>query len=169
MKYIIETERCWLREMKLTDANFLVALNEHPDVFRFTTDPPFQSAETAAIFILNYNHYLNYGFGRWIIELKTACRPVGWCGLHYLTDENETDLGYRLLPEFWGVGIAAECGIACIRFAASLGKQRIVSRIHPNNKRSIRVAEKIGMRYEGNLIYEGAPWLNYVINPNENP
>ena len=129
----------------------------------FTSDPPFSSISEARQFIENYDAYKRTGFGRWTIIEKNTNRFVGWCGLRYIVEENEVDIGYRLLPEYWGKGIAVETGTACCEYGiTSLGLKRIVARIHKENLRSIRVAQKMHMVYEKDLIYDGVPWMNYL-------
>jgi ribosomal-protein-alanine N-acetyltransferase len=161
-EYIIETTRCRLREMRPNDAYDVFRLNQHPDVYRFTTDAPFASEDEAKKFIESYNAYRKYGYGRWAVELKSNRNFIGWCGLKFHPEENEVDVGYRLLPEFWGNGFAPETGTACIEYGFDNGLKRIVARIHKENIRSIKVVAKMGMTYEKDLIYDGVPWLNYV-------
>lgn len=163
MLYLLETDRFLLREFQLSDAPGIFRLNLHPDILRFTTDPPFLSEEEAETFIRNYDAYRITGMGRLAIIDKLDHTFIGWCGLKYIISENEVDIGYRLLPEFWGLGIAVETASACCNFGnTQLGIKRIVARIHPENLRSVRVSEKLNMRYEKELIYDGKPWLNYV-------
>ncbi|HEX5002682.1 MAG TPA: GNAT family N-acetyltransferase [Bacteroidia bacterium] len=165
---VLETSRCYMREFHPADAVSIVALNQHPDIFRFTTDPPFKSVDEARAFLESYPAYRTNGFGRWAVLLKSDNSFVGWSGLKYLQSENEVDVGYRLLPEFWGMGIGPETGAACIRYGFELGIKRIVARVHKENYRSQRVSEKLGMRYECDLFYNCIPWMNYSINATDN-
>ncbi|HMT29882.1 MAG TPA: GNAT family N-acetyltransferase [Bacteroidia bacterium] len=161
--YILETERCLLREMHPQDSLSIFLLNLHPDIFKFTTDPPFKNVSEAKKFLEKYDSYTRTGMGRWAIELKETKQFIGWCGLKLILEENEVDIGYRLLPEFWGSGYAVETALACCNKGLNeFGLKRIVARIHKENLRSIRVAEKMKMVYEKDLIYAGVPWLNYV-------
>ncbi len=163
MDYLIETERCIMREFKIEDAPFMYRLNLHPEIFKFTTDPPFENIEKTVEFIKEYSAYSQMGIGRWTIELKEGNKYLGWCGLKYIAEENEVDIGYRLLPEYWGNGYAVEAAIACCQFGLhELGLKRIVARIHKQNFKSIRVAEKMKMVYEKDLDYDGVPWMNFV-------
>jgi [ribosomal protein S5]-alanine N-acetyltransferase len=162
--YVLETERCLLRPLNPADCGSFFRLNEHPDIFRFTTDPPFESVNDARKFLEQYNPYRQNGFGRWAVELKKDRIFTGWCGLKFILEENEVDVGYRFLPEFWGRGLATETGTACCNLGFhSYGLTRIVARIHPDNLRSVRVAQKMKMSFEKELIYDNAPWLNYVL------
>ena len=73
-------------------------------------------------------------------------------------------MGYRFLPEFWGQGFAVETAEACCKWGFKVkGLKRIVARIHKENSRSIRVAEKLHMTYEKDILYDGVPWLNYLV------
>lgn len=166
VSFILETGRFYLREMNIHDAESLYRLNLHPDIYRFTTDPPFESIKHAEQFLDSYHPYTTSGFGRWAVIGKHDGVFAGWCGLKYLLDENEVDVGYRLLPEFWGQGIAVETATACCTYGFRVaGLKRIVARIHKENSRSVRVAEKMSMKYEKDLLYNGVPWLNYVLTP----
>jgi len=107
MQYLIETERLSLREFNFDDAENLYRLNLDPDVIRHTGDPPFESVETARLFIYNYKDYKLNGYGRWAIDLKADGRFIGWAGLK-LNEDNDIDLGYRLLKSEWGQGYATE-------------------------------------------------------------
>jgi RimJ/RimL family protein N-acetyltransferase len=150
--------------MNEDDAESIYRLNIHPDIFRFTTDLPFESVEEAREFLKNYDAYSLYGFGRWAVVLKDTNAFIGWCGLKYIPEEKEVDIGYRFLPEYWGQGFAVETGLKCCEFGfAKLGLTRIVARVHKDNFRSIRVSEKMGMVYEKDLMYDGVAWLNYVL------
>src|SRR5437773_1204468 len=60
--------------------------------------------------------YRKYGFGRWAVVLKTNGKAIGMAGLKYLAEWNEVDLGYRLLPEYWGMGLATEASRACVEY-----------------------------------------------------
>jgi RimJ/RimL family protein N-acetyltransferase len=44
---------------------------------------------------------------------------TGWCGLKYLSETNEVDLGYRFMKKFWGKGYATEAALACIEYGFS--------------------------------------------------
>lgn len=162
-KYLLETPRCLLREMDEGDAEAVYRLNLPPDVFLFTTDPPFKNVEEAATFIRNYDEYLKHGVGRWAVELKSTGAFIGWCGLRYLPEENETDIGYRFLPEYRGQGFAVETARRCIEYGFETGLTRLVARVHKENHRSIRVSEKLNMVYEKDLMYDNVPWMNFVI------
>jgi [ribosomal protein S5]-alanine N-acetyltransferase len=136
-----------LREMTAGDAMHAYLLNSDPEVVRHTGDGPFASEEEARTFLTNYSDYRSHGFGRWAVIRKADDRWLGWCGLKRLPN-GEVDLGFRLLLAHWGQGYATEAGQACIE----LGFGRfvlpyIIGRVARDNKASMRVLEKLGMRF----------------------
>jgi len=82
------------------------------------------------------------------VEESASRRVIGACDLS-LIERNVVDLGYMLgLPD-WGKGYATEISLALVDAAFyDLGAERIISTVDVNNQASIRVLEKIGMRWE---------------------
>lgn len=96
-----------LREITLNDKEELFKLHSDPAVQYYTGEPVAESIEEIEKAILGrINDYEKYGFGRWATVLKSGMQFVGWAGLAYLPEFDEIDLGYRFLPEYWGLGIA---------------------------------------------------------------
>ena len=144
----IETARLWLRELTPEDASFAYRLNRDPEVVKYTGDPPFESEEEAREFLNQYNHYDEFGWGRWGVILKETNQLIGWCGLKQ--EGEEVDLGFRFFKNHWGHGYASEAGIACVFWAwANTPITKIVGRSEKNNKASIAVLKKLGMTLVG--------------------
>ena len=147
-KIILETERLLLREILPEDAPKMYELNLDPEVIRYTGDPPFGSVSEAEEFIRNYPDYRKNGYGRWLVVRKTDGEVLGWCGLKYLPETQETDVGYRFFKKFWGMGYATEAALACLQFGfEKLGLQTIVARAMLENPASVQVMKKIGMTF----------------------
>lgn len=74
---------------------------------------------------------------------------------------DETELGWMLAPEHWGHGYATEAALALRDWGlAERGVARLISLIQHGNLRSVRVAEKIGERFERDVNVRGKPsWL----------
>lgn len=159
-----ETVRLAHRAMTVDDAAAFYALNSHPDVMRFTGEPPLQSLDEARDALAAYPDFDTHGFGRWGCVLKETGAIIGFCGLKYLDELGEVDLGYRYLPEYWGRGLATEACRACVEFGfEQIGLEHIIALVLPENAASIRVLEKVGMRAEGEVEYEGVVALRYVV------
>lgn len=146
MLFLAETPRLRLREMTVADAEHAFALNNDPEVLRYTGDDPFVHVEEARAFLAAYPAYQRDGFGRWAVELHDGTW-IGWCGLRRQED-GQVDLGYRLLRAHWGRGYATEAAQACIELGFNrFGLDAIIARVARANRGSVRVLEKVGMRY----------------------
>lgn len=160
-----DTDRLQHRAFTVDDAEAFFSLNGNPEVMRFTGEPPMLSIDAAREAIVNYPDFDTVGFGRWACVLKATHTVIGFCGLKRLPDLDEVDLGYRLLPEYWGRGLATEASAACLEFGFStLGLDRIIGLVLPENLASIRVLEKVGMRPDGEVRYSGLIARRYAIS-----
>lgn len=149
MNYVLETNRCRLREMQPEDGAVFYDLNRDPEVLKYTGDEPFKSVEEATAFLKNYDAYKKYGMGRWVIERKEDGEILGWCGLKFLPEEKEVDIGYRLFKKYWGQGYATETSCACLDYGFNvLQLARIIGRSAVANLASLRVLEKCGLKFE---------------------
>ncbi|MEM9548395.1 MAG: GNAT family N-acetyltransferase [Bacteroidota bacterium] len=147
MKKITETKRLILRELNLSDSIHFFKLNSNPEVLKYTGDSPFSSISDAESFLKNYSDYKINGFGRWAVIEKESGDFLGWCGLK-LNEENFIDLGFRFFEKYWGKGYATESAKASLAVGfLDLNINEIIGRAAVDNKASIRVLEKIGMRF----------------------
>ena len=145
------------------DAQALFALNGNPQVMRYTGEPLLPSLDAAKLAIENHTDFDNPGYGRWACVLKESQQIIGFCGLKYLSDLDEVDIGYRFLPEFWGKGYATEACIASLQFGFhTLRLHRIIGLVLPQNAASIRVLEKVGLQFECEFDYDGYSVLRYA-------
>ncbi|POY37554.1 N-acetyltransferase [Solitalea longa] len=167
---LFETNRLKLREFNGNDAEGLFQLNLAPEVQRFTGDMPFNSVDEARSFINDYSHYQDYGYGRWAVLLKETNEFVGWCGLKYIPEFNDVDLGYRILRKFWGQGIATEASVGSLKHGfQQLKMDKIVGRAHAENLASIKVMAKTGMWFEKAMEYDIGPTLQYAMSKQKFP
>ena len=161
------TQRLELREFSIEDAKHLYQLNLNPDVIRYTGDASFSNISEATAFLKNYDDYCRNGYGRWAMVEQQTGEFLGWCGLKRHTDTNETDLGFRLFVKYWNNGFATEAAKACIDYGFNtLRLNSIIGRAMADNAASIRVLEKIGMRFEQTFDFHGGPGVIYRISAN---
>jgi len=168
MDIVIETDRLLVRKFTEDDAPLLYDLNLDPEVIRYTHDPLTDVEEARKVLEeVILPQYILYDHGRWAVHLRSGLEFIGWCGLKYLTETNEVDLGYRFKKNFWGNGYAAEAARACIKYGfATLNLHRIVGRALPANLASIKVLEKCGMKYLHEEVMHGYLHKTYqVTNP----
>src|SRR5262245_58327538 len=149
--YILETDRLRLRELTLEDAGFILELVNEPAWLRFIGDRGIRTLDDARDYIRSgpLASYRRLGFGLYLVELKDDQTPLGICGLIKRETLPDVDLGFAFLPKFWGQGYAAEAAAAVLTLAQhALGFHRIVAITNPDNDRSIRVLERLGLRFE---------------------
>jgi RimJ/RimL family protein N-acetyltransferase len=148
---VLETERLVLRHLSVDDARFMLELMNEPSYIRFIGDRKIRSLEGAKVSITNgpIASYARNGFGLYLVELKETGESIGICGLIKRDTLEDVDIGYAFLPKFWLKGYAIESAMAVKNYAHNvLGLKRIVGITDPENVGSIRVLEKIGMRFE---------------------
>ena len=121
-------------------------LNADPENIRFTGDPPFADVAEAERFIRQYDHYQKHDFGRWSLHLQPQNCYIGFCGLRYQPDTGEVDVGYRIMREYWGKGLATEAAWQSVMMGfEQYGLERITSRAQEANPASIKVAAQAGL------------------------
>ena len=155
---VLQTERLTLRHFKRTDGKELACVFADPEVMRFgdgtKSDEWIQDWLESCIL-----DYQKRGWGPFAVIENASGTLIGYCGLFHIPDVNgrpEIEIGYRLARESWGRGYATEAVLAVRDLAFdSLGLTRLVAMIDPDNTASIRVAEKAGLRYEQDVIFEG--------------
>jgi Acetyltransferases, including N-acetylases of ribosomal proteins len=111
-------------------------------------------------------HYLTWGYGPYAVVELASQNVIGYCGLFFFPDvdgQPEIEIGYRLACSAWGQGYATEAAYGVRDFAFStLAIKRLIAMIDPSNVASIRVAEKIGMKYEKDLMFEGYSHSDHI-------
>ena len=148
---VIETERLNLREVTESDAAFVLELLNDPDFVRYVADRGVRTLEDARRYVAERftAAYRRDGFGFWLVEPKESGLPAGICGLVKRDALPGMDVGYAFLPPFRSKGYAYESASAVVAYAReALGLKRIFAIVNPENAVSIRVLEKLGMRFE---------------------
>lgn len=94
----------------------------------------------------------------WGISTGTDTPLIGACGLNDIDAQHRrAELGYWLLPEHWGQGIAFECvGNMLDHAFGAMGLYRIAAEVDIGNQRSQRLLERLGFQFEG--IRRGCEW-----------
>ncbi len=164
---ILETERLILQVPQLSDLDNLIALRTDPEVMRciggfgqaFGTGVIQDTDEIKHQLSLSQDYFDTYGLGFFCAFEKKTGEFIGQAGLFhhsFNTNQSTIELAYRLQKKHWGQGYATELAIALIDWGLYTYKlPKIISPVHPGNKRSIRVLEKSGMQCEGTICHKG--------------
>jgi RimJ/RimL family protein N-acetyltransferase len=152
----LETERLILRPFVESDFDAYAAIHGDPEVTRYLNGFPLPRWEAWRSFAIFVGHWQLRGYGVWAVEEKATGAFVGRSGLHYPEGWPGIEVGWTFDRAAWGKGFATEAGRVAMTWAFDvLGLNHIISVIHPENARSIRVAERLGMSYERDTEVNG--------------
>ena len=165
MSLPIRTDRLVVREFTDDDAAELSRAFASPEVLWW--DPaPFTLERARAWITRARDGYVRSGCGLYAVEARGSARLLGDCGLVPRTVEGEelVEIGWHLERSAWGRGYATEAARAVLAHAEDLGVRRVCSLIAPGNLRSRRVAEKLGMAVEREVMHAGLPHDLWVLH-----
>lgn len=140
---ILSTDRLTLRPYRLSDFQRLAEIYESP---RSHYIGGLRSRDKVwRDFASDVGQWVLLGFGGWAIEERSSGAYVGIVGLNFPVEFPERELGWILWEEFEGKGYAFEAASLARNYAFDVQQfDSLVSYIDPDNKRSIRLAEKLG-------------------------
>jgi len=150
MAHTTQTKRLILRPLESTDAEVLHQIYQTEGILRYFPPMGPPTIERVQRYIpRQQEHWTKYGYGHWGIVLKGENQIIGWVGLQFIPELNETEVGYLLDKPYWGKGFATEAALASIQFGFEQHMlDHIIGLVHPENIASRRVIEKCGMTYE---------------------
>jgi RimJ/RimL family protein N-acetyltransferase len=154
---ILETERLILRYQEASDVPFLVDLWADPDVTRYLGGPRDRVWLESELEETARDPY-SEKYDLWPVVEKETGQIVGHCGLleKEVEGRTEIELIYIMATSAWGKGYATEIARALKRHAVdNLSIRRLIALIEPENAASERVAEKVGMRLEREIVRPG--------------
>ena len=158
MKLILETERLLLRLLTTDDAKFIVKLVNTPGWIEFIGDMNIKTNEQAKIYLENgpLKSYVLNGFGLYMVELKIEKIQIGICGIIKRDLLENPDIGFAFLPEYTGKGLAFEIAKATMIYGGEkLRLSKIFAVTVSHNKDSIKLLEKIGLRFIHEFCFPG--------------
>lgn len=150
MTLVAETERLRLHQFDADDAAFILQLVNEPAWLEFIGDKGVRTLDDARAYIANgpVAMYQRHGYGLYRVVLKHSGESIGMCGLVRRDTLPDADIGYAFLPPHWGRGYAEEAARATVEHARGLGLPRLLAIVTPTNQRSIRLLEKLDLRFE---------------------
>ena len=156
MRPTLETERLRLRPLREDDLDAYAALYADPDVVRYLEGRVLSRDEAWRNLALVVGHWELRGFGLWAVEERESGEMVGRIGHWQPEGWPGFEIGWLLARSRWGLGYATEGARAALADAfVRLGRDSVISVIHPDNAASIRVAGRIGERFERRATVRG--------------
>ena len=166
MIHFIETERCLINIPSLNDVDYWQGLHSNADVMQFLGGVRDRQT-TLAWLNEDIIHYKKHGFCLGSVFDKKNNAFIGRAGLVYLNyddTQEEIEIGYELGKKYWNQGYASELVHALIEWGFThLNVQRLVAVTRPENLKSQRVLDKVGMYYKKTIRLNGKMLLFYVI------
>jgi len=159
---LVETERLVLRQLAMADLDEFVELHRDPEVIRFVR--ALDRVQTEKRLQANEQEWGERGHGLLTILDRSSGRLLGRVGLKYWPQFQETEAGWLLGRDAWGHGYATEAGRACLKWGfETLPIPYITAMIHPENTRSIRVAQRLGFEPVREDVLLGDPVIVYAV------
>ena len=163
-----ETERLRLRQFCEADLDAYARMTADAETMRWVGGQVFTRAEAWRHIAYLLGHWALRGYGLWAVEEKATGRLLGRVGLYYPEGWPGLEVGWLLARDAWGHGYATEAGAAALDFGFRvLLAPRIVSVIHVENAASIRVALRLGERFERHIEVMGFPCALYGMTRQE--
>jgi RimJ/RimL family protein N-acetyltransferase len=162
----LETDRLVLRMLGASDFESYARIGGDPVVARYLGNgKPLTRGEAWRSLAAHIGHWTLRGYGMLAIEEKATGLFVGRAGFFNPEGWPGFEIGWTLAPERWGRGYATETATRLLDYAfTDLGRDHVISVIHPENAASIRVAERIGERFERKAELNGGEILIYGID-----
>jgi RimJ/RimL family protein N-acetyltransferase len=160
----LDTPRLLLRQRTLAELDACMAMDRDPEVTRYIAGPWHDPVAHRQFVEHRITRAYPPGLGYW--SIREACAPERFIGWVLLIPDHgagqEVEIGWRLVRDAWGRGIASEAARAIVRHAfETVRLPRIVADIASENAASRRVAEKLGMRRVGHVKSDGGSYDRY--------
>ena len=158
---MLQTTRCHLTELKKSDLEHIIALRTNKNVRRFLGGPITEKVATSRFAdMLKPKTSVH----QWVVRAKSDHAFIGLITLSPHHDNNDTEISYEFLPQWWGKGYATEAVGTIIDHAfKTLNLPRVVAETQMANTASRRLLERLGMSLEQTVERFGEQQAIYAI------
>jgi ribosomal-protein-alanine N-acetyltransferase len=162
----LQTPRLKLQPLKNEDAEVLQRIYQSEGVLRYFPNQNPPALERVQKFVIGqHEHWQKYGYGNWGLLPEGETNIIGWAGLQFLPELDETEVGFLLDRPWWGLGYATLAALASLQFGfEQVRLDHIIALVHPDNLASQRVIEKCGMTYKETISLWGIELMRYRID-----
>jgi len=157
----LRTRRLLLREYRMADFD---AFAKHlGDPVSMEVMGTYDRRDAWRVFGCSMGYWLLQGTGWWAVESLDGGGTVGYVGAFFRETWPEIEVGWNTFRDHWGRGYATEAMGEVLRWVFEVRREkRATALIDAKNMRSLRVAEKLGLTYEGEAELFGSPVGRYV-------
>ena len=159
---VLESERLIFRQFNIKDADLIYKLRTNQKVMSFMDNYKHTSLKDSKNFIQKNNTiYANKKGIFWLIELKSTHEKIGDFAFWNINHQHKRgEIGYALLPEYWGKGYMTETLKTILKFGfEELNLHSIEANINPKNDNSRQLLNRIGFKKEAyfkeNYYFDG--------------
>ncbi|HXD32060.1 MAG TPA: GNAT family N-acetyltransferase [Pyrinomonadaceae bacterium] len=155
-----------MRMFRESDAAAYAEICADPEVMKYLADgKPMNAFEAWRSMAFHVGHWELLGYGHFATEEKSSGRLIGRIGFLNPAGWPDFEIGWTIAREFWGRGYATEAARRALKYAfEDLDRDHVISLIDPENKASIRVAERLGEKVEGTTELFGKHILIYGLD-----
>lgn len=174
---ILHTKRLRLEPFAEEHLEGLHEMNRRPEVMQFITGRPETREQTAAGIARVQRSWAVLGTSWWAFIQRESGRVAGAGCIQYARREavvpadleslraNPLEIGWRLHPDYWHLGIASEAAACMAAFAFdTLAAPELIAIRHPENVASARVMDRLGMRYRGLETWYGESLATHALS-----
>lgn len=161
----LETARLVLRPYTMDDVDAIHAVLGDASIMGYYP-APFTHEQSRQWVVNNLARYRDDGFGLWVMESEETGEFIGNCGpvARVIDGASEVEIGWHTHRDHQRRGYATEAARECCRYAfEQLGLERVISLIRPENVPSRRVAEKLGMEIEKEIMYGPGEGMRHFV------
>lgn len=158
----LESERLLLRRINENDVKEIYEIRSDAENMKYISRPLVKNLEEALAHLAMINSGIEKNEAiNWAITIKGNSRLLGIIGFYRTKHEHyRSEIGYMLLPEIHGIGIASEAVGIVVNFGFEEMKlHSIEAIIDPKNGASEKVLQKNGFIKEAHLkeneFYDG--------------
>lgn len=155
---MLETARLRLTRLSYEDCGFILQLLNESAFRQFIGDKGVRSVHDARAYLREriIDHYDRYGFGLYLVSLKSDDTPLGICGLVKREEFDSPDLGFAFLEAHHSRGYAYESAAAVLEYASTLlGLRKLIAIVDPENQSSRRLLAKLGFWFDRMVTMPG--------------
>jgi len=162
---ILETDRLRFATWRRDDWTEFQKLATDPLVVRYLgTGEPWSDARVQEFVNRQCENWEKFGICLWKLLPKDNDTLIGICGLQHLPEGPDVEIGWWLAPSCWGKGFATEAARHALAYGFDVNHlERIVAIAQSANRDSLRVMEKIGMRFEREAVHKGIRVVLYAV------
>jgi RimJ/RimL family protein N-acetyltransferase len=160
----LETARLKMEPWREEDWRAFHAIATDTEVMRYISGgEAWSEAQPREFVARQIRQFQERGYCLWKLAVKDGGDGIdGFCGIQPLAETQEIEIGWWLARRHWGQGMATEAAQEVLRDGFErVGLRKIVAIAHAENKASLRVMEKLGMKYEREHVHRGVPVVMY--------